>query len=917
MSKLFLTILIIILALPAVWLPIASSRAGRAGTPAQIIRGKVPSSAEVVFPENSQTYVIDCQSDNVRWDHRSHSEIIGSGLTFSIGNLSVPFLLKEWGSPLIDMGKVDPSPAAHERYLAAFLENASKVGAQSIEDYVGWAVVEPENGRWDWSAYRNNAKMIAGCGLSYTPFVWIQNLPRWVRSDPSYPRARCVEHGLECEALSVFSTNTMQIYDRFFARMASDFGERIDLLRIGAPNDFGETAYPVGAATFAFPDRHIHPGFWVDEADARAHFAETMRAKYGAVAALNRAWGTQFASFDRLGYPPDASRRRWWLDFVNWYHDAHTEKMGEIFDVVAARFPSTPLKMNLGFPNERIAYGQDISGLVKAVSKRRQQLRTPTGPSVPFFYTKRVATAVHFYGLTGFSSEPQDGEVPVKDIAYAAFKDLTTAVTSHFDYVPNMVRGKDSIEAERLLWRGKYPETDTALFFSTTAHRLDDSQREQGFKGYPDRLAPFTEGLRDVVDYDVADERLVSDGALANYRVLVWPVGFIAEATTLSHLREWVEGGGVLVVGALADVATIEGDRGAFANLPSGKTVSLGKGTIFDASGDLDRLAFIVANREYAQSGAVPSSALLPPLDRVVDGVLVSEFADGIMLFNTKETEVTKALSMPAGEWRLSYDGIPQQVVLPPLAIRWVDGRAGRTVASVSAASYVSTSLAPESIVSAFGSGFATSTLAASSSPLPTTLGGVTVKVRDSAGVDRLAPLFFVSPTQINYQIPAGANKGPSTISVTGGDGSVFTGTTLIADIAPGVFTANASGQGVAAAVALRVKADGSQQFEPIARFDQAQQRFVAIPIDLGPETDQVFLLLFGTGIRFRSALSTVTVKIGGLDAQATFAGALNDFVGLDQVNVRLPRGLVGRGEVDVALMVDGKPANTIRASIK
>lgn len=599
-----------------------------------------------------------------------------SELGFSIGNLSVPFLLKKWGSPLIGMG-VDPSRAAHERELAGILDDASVVGAQSIEDYVGWAVVESRRGTWKWNAYRKDARAIAGNGLRYVPFVWIQNLPRWVRRDASYPRARCVEHGLECEALSVFSPRTMQLYDRFFGRMAAEFGEPIDLLRVGAPNDFGETTYPVGAATFAFPDRHIHPGFWVDEVDARAHFAASMRTKYGSIDALNLAWGTELASFDVLEYPTDATGPRRWLDFVNWYHDAHTEKMGEILDVVATHFPSTPLNLNLGFPDERIVYGQDLSGVVKAVSLRHQHLRTPTGFSVPFFYTKRVATAARHYGLSGFSSEPQDGEAPVEAIAFAVFKDLTTAVTLHFDYAPNMVRGRDSIEAERRLWRGEYPEVDTALFFSTTAHRLDDRRRDQGFPGYPDNLLPRTEGLRDVVDYDVVDERLVADGALARYRVLVWPLGFVTEATTLSQLRAWVESGGVLVVGSLAEVTTVEGDRGAFADLPAGTEIPLGSGAIIDTNGDFDQLASLVATRGYVQLGALPSSALLPPLDRVADGVLVSEFDDGILLFNTTNTMVTKELSIPPGEWRLSYDGLPQQVPLPALAIRWVEGRTG------------------------------------------------------------------------------------------------------------------------------------------------------------------------------------------------------------------------------------------------
>jgi hypothetical protein len=43
--------------------------------------------------------------------------------------------------------------------------------------------------------------------------------------------------------------------------------------------------------------------------------------------------------------------------------------------------------------------------------------------------------------------------------------------------------------------------------------------------------------------------------------------------------------------------------------------------------------------------------------------------------------------------------------------------------------------LASESIVAAFGAGLATATQVATSLPLPTTLAGTTVKVRDNAGV--------------------------------------------------------------------------------------------------------------------------------------------------------------------------------------
>lgn len=89
-------------------------------------------------------------------------------------------------------------------------------------------------------------------------------------------------------------------------------------------------------------------------------------------------------------------------------------------------------------------------------------------------------------------------------------------------------------------------------------------------------------------------------------------------------------------------------------------------------------------------------------------------------------------------------------------------------------------------------------------------------------------------------------------------------------------------------------------------------------PIDLGPEGDQVTLLLFGTGIRGRSALAAVTCTIGGVSVPVSFAGSQGDLVGLDQINVGpLPRALAGRGEVDLVLLVDGKAANTVRISIR
>lgn len=235
-------------------------------------------------------------------------------------------------------------------------------------------------------------------------------------------------------------------------------------------------------------------------------------------------------------------------------------------------------------------------------------------------------------------------------------------------------------------------------------------------------------------------------------------------------------------------------------------------------------------------------------------------------------------------------------------------------VTVVSAASFRAGEMSAESIGAAFGSNLATTTMAATTLPLPTELAGTTVKVRDGAGMERLCPLFFVAAGQINFIIAQGTANGAATVTVTSGSGAVSTGTLQIVTVAPTLFSANSDGQGPAAGVALRV-VNGAQTFEPIIEFNAAQNRFVTRPIDLGE--GEVFLILFGSGFRSRSSLSAVTCAIGGLSQEVLYVGASGDLVGVDQINVRLSRNLIGRGEVDVALTVDGKPANIVRANFR
>jgi uncharacterized protein (TIGR03437 family) len=256
-----------------------------------------------------------------------------------------------------------------------------------------------------------------------------------------------------------------------------------------------------------------------------------------------------------------------------------------------------------------------------------------------------------------------------------------------------------------------------------------------------------------------------------------------------------------------------------------------------------------------------------------------------------------------------------------------------KPVAVVSAASFTGEGVAAGAIVSLFGTDLAVATTTANSLPLPTEMSGTMVRVTDSQGVARLAPLFYVSPSQINYQVPEGTAIGSATVTVINGvpgangaalaaasDGAeevTGAGTIEIVAVAPALFTASADGRGVAAAVLFRLQGDGTQSYEPISHFDAAQNKTVPTPIDLGADTDEVFLVLFGTGVRNRTSLIGVTASVGGEEAEVVYAGGQGALTGLDQINLRLPRSLAGRGEVEVTLTVDGKVVNTVRIHVR
>lgn len=224
------------------------------------------------------------------------------------------------------------------------------------------------------------------------------------------------------------------------------------------------------------------------------------------------------------------------------------------------------------------------------------------------------------------------------------------------------------------------------------------------------------------------------------------------------------------------------------------------------------------------------------------------------------------------------------------------------TATTVSAASFTQ-NVSSRAIVAAFGSNLATSTQTAESQPLPTDLAGTTVSITDSTGATRLAPLFFVAPQQINYQIPAGTAPGFAIVTVISGDGRTATGTLQIQPAAPALFTINQAGTGEAAALDAFT--------------------FTGAPFNATrPDGQPNVIAFFGTGLGADATdvdgnvAGSVQATIDGTPATVQYAGRAPGFTGLNQFNVVLPIGIAS-GTHNVQFTRNGVASNVVTIAVR
>jgi len=210
------------------------------------------------------------------------------------------------------------------------------------------------------------------------------------------------------------------------------------------------------------------------------------------------------------------------------------------------------------------------------------------------------------------------------------------------------------------------------------------------------------------------------------------------------------------------------------------------------------------------------------------------------------------------------------------------------------------TPVSPGSLVSIFGSGLAPTTASASMIPLPLSIAGVVVQFNGVA-----APLLYVSPTQINAQLPWEVpTSGSITVKVTNNMMTSDAQEVAIAPFSPGIF-------------ATGIYAIAIHQDSTLA----APLGAPLTPANSHPATPGETLELLATGLgptsppgitgtnsldMQRTTSTTPTVLIGGIPAQVSFSGLSPQFVGVDQLNVVIPNNISPASAVPIQIQTGG-----------
>jgi uncharacterized protein (TIGR03437 family) len=215
-------------------------------------------------------------------------------------------------------------------------------------------------------------------------------------------------------------------------------------------------------------------------------------------------------------------------------------------------------------------------------------------------------------------------------------------------------------------------------------------------------------------------------------------------------------------------------------------------------------------------------------------------------------------------------------------------------------------SISPGALASIFGTGFGTSTYQADDGrPWLTTANSVSVKVNSVA-----APLYFISPGQINFQVPwATPTTGTVNVAVLVNGGSSNTAAVAVGTAAPGLFYDPASGAAI-------VQNTPDYSLNSASNPAPAGTTIVAYLTGSGPVAPPATDGTFAPAAPLSWATSAYSAKIGSTPATVSFAGLSPTFIGLAQMNIVVPTTLTP-GVYPLTVTIDGQTSNSATIAVK
>ena len=217
----------------------------------------------------------------------------------------------------------------------------------------------------------------------------------------------------------------------------------------------------------------------------------------------------------------------------------------------------------------------------------------------------------------------------------------------------------------------------------------------------------------------------------------------------------------------------------------------------------------------------------------------------------------------------------------------------------VNAASFA-TRISPGALATVFGSNFAL-TNAGAQTPLPTSVQGVSVNVNG-----QLAPVLYVTSTQVNFQVPWETALGPATVTVAVNGGASNAVTVNVLGAAPGLFSSS-SGQAIVQNSDYTLNGPSNP-----AKAGSTIMAYLSGSGTVSPAVADGAAAPSNTLVYLNSASSAT---IGSSTAQVSFAGLAPGFVGLVQMNIVVPSDLP-TGNYPLTVTIGSETSNPATISV-